>query len=456
MPISTIDPQAEIEAALRKARLGLARLALSYGEVHSYLREAPTFVPGKTPIPASGKIIGGEELAAAVLALLDVHLTEGRWTQRFEREFARRIGARHASFCNSGSSANLLAISALKHPDFPGPQGPLRDGDEVLTLAAGFPTTLNPILQNRLVPVFVDSITGFYVPNGEMIERAVGARTKAIFMAHTLGNPLPLREVLEVCKQHKLVLVEDNCDALGSQYEGFRTGRFGMLATQSFYPAHQMTTGEGGMVLTQSGRIKKIVESLRDWGRDCWCDPGCENTCNKRFDWEFPDLPRGYDHKYVYSAIGYNLKSTDLQAALGLAQLRRLDGFVEARRANYRYLRDQVRFLSRYMQLPYETPGSLPSWFGFPLTVMPDAPFKREALTRFLNQRGVGTRNLFGGNLLRQPAYRDIPRRVVGDLLASNLIAAGTFWVGVWPGLTRPMLDWILTCLHQFCGQYQK
>lgn len=406
------------------------------------------FVPGATPVPVSGKVVGEPELANLFDAALDLWLTEGRFADELEERLAATVGLRHAYLCNSGSSANLLAVSALCSPRLGDRR--LRPGDEVLTVAAGFPTTVNPILLNGLVPVFVDVDLGTYDARVDRLAEAVGPRTRAIVLAHTLGNPFDLDAVTRLAREHDLFLVEDNCDALGARYHGRPTGTFGDLATLSFYPAHQITTGEGGCVLTDRGTLGKVVESLRDWGRDCWCPPGVENTCGKRFDWQLGDLPRGYDHKYIYSHIGYNLKLTDSQAAVGLAQLDRLPGFVQARQSNWDRLHRGLADLEEHFVLPRATEHSEPSWFGYALTVRPEAPFTRNDVVSFLDARRIGTRLLFGGNLTRQPAYRDSTYRVVGDLSTTDVVAERTFWVGVYPGLTEPMLDYVIESFHDF------
>lgn len=410
------------------------------------------FQPGVTPIPASGKLLGKREYRNLVTASLEGWLTEGHWVDEFEAAFRKYIGCRTASMVNSGSSANLLALSALTSPELGDAR--LRPGDEVITTAAGFPTTINPILQLGLVPHFVDVEPGTYVPSVEAIYRAVGPRTKAIMLAHTLGNPWPVDQFERGWRW----VIEDNCDALGSTIRGKRTGGFGDLATQSFYPAHHITTGEGGMVLTNNGRLKKIVESFRDWGRDCWCDPGKENTCNQRFDWEWEQLPNGYDHKYVYSHLGYNMKSTDLQGSLGVAQLERMPAFEVLRRENFQYLLDGLMPLVGYFSLPYATENTDPCWFGFPLTLRLGTPFELRELEVFLAERKIGTRRLFAGNYLKQPAMlrwlEDGNQAIVGDLTNTNVIAERSFWIGLWPGLTKPMLDYIIESVHDFIDRH--
>jgi CDP-6-deoxy-D-xylo-4-hexulose-3-dehydrase len=398
------------------------------------------FVPGETPVPVSGKVLDGDDLAALVDSSLDGWLTAGRFTQEFQRKLARYVGARGSVFVNSGSSANLLALSALTSPKLG--RRRLVEGDEVLTVAMGFPTTINPILQNRLRPVLVDVELGTYDAKPDMLEEAIGPRTRAIMMAHTLGNPFDLDLVRRLCAEHKLWLIEDSCDALGSTYDGKRTGSFGDTATVSFYPAHHITTGEGGAVFFKSPLVKKQLESFRDWGRDCYCETGNDNTCLKRFEWQLGELPLGYDHKYIYSHIGYNLKATDMQAALGLSQLGKLDTFIERRKKNFAQLYARLDGTPGLI-LPEATPKSDPSWFGFPITLDPDLHVDREKLLRHLDERKIGTRLMFAGNITRQPAYRDVDFRVVGDLTNSDIVMRRTFWVGVYPGLTGPMLDYI-------------
>lgn len=412
--------------------------------------EPATFVPGVTPVPVSGKVLDADDFASLVDASLDGWLTAGRFTQAFERALAKYVGTRSALFVNSGSSANLIALSALTSPKLQ--KRALKPGDEVLTVAMGFPTTVNPIIQNGLRPVVVDVDLGTYDANPDLLREAVGPKTRAIMMAHTLGNPFDLKTVRELCDEHGLWLIEDSCDALGSTYDGQRTGSFGDTATASFYPAHHITTGEGGAVFVKSPLVKKQVESFRDWGRDCYCETGHDNTCKKRFDWQLGDLPAGYDHKYVYSHIGYNLKATDMQAALGLSQLKKLDGFVAARKANFEHLTQRLQS-TQGLILPKATQGSDPSWFGFPITLDPELPVDREDLLRFLDSRLIGTRLMFAGNVMRQPAYRDVDFRVVGSLSNTDVVMRRTFWVGVYPGLTLPMLDFIADSILEFISR---
>lgn len=411
------------------------------------------FVPGETAVPVSGRSFDDDELVNLVDASLDFWLTTGRFALQFEQEFARYLGVRHASLCNSGSSANLLALSALTSPTLKERQ--LKQGDEVITVAAGFPTTVNPILQNGLKPVFLDVDIPSYNMSTEYLEEAITPQTKAIIIAHTLGNPFELDKVMEIANQHDLWLIEDNCDALGTTYNGRLTGTFGHLATISFYPAHHITMGEGGCVVTNRPRLKKLVESFRDWGRDCWCPPGEANTCGTRFEWQLGTLPYGYDHKYIYSHIGYNLKMTDMQAAVGVAQLKKLPQFIEIRKKNWQHLRQGLAPFEEFLILPEPTPNSDPSWFGFLLSVRPDAPFTRNELINNLETNQIATRLLFGGNLTRQPAYQHIDYRVVGDLNNTDLVMNHTFWIGVYPELSTEMLDYMIETFSKFFAQYQ-
>ena len=385
-----------------------------------------------------------------MLAAGEFWLTSGPHTEEFESKLAKRVGVRHAFMVNSGSSANLVALSALTSKRLGDRR--LLPGDEVLTVAAGFPTTVAPILQNGLVPVYVDIELETYVANSEALEAAIGPKTKAIMMAHTLGNPFNLDVVTKLAEKHNLWLIEDNCDALGGTYRDKNLGSFGDLSTLSFYPAHHITTGEGGAVLTRKVALKPIIESFRDWGRDCWCAPGKDNTCLKRYEWQLGELPEGYDHKYTYSHLGYNLKSGDIQAAIGLAQLNRLDTFIELRRRNWAYLFDGLKNLEEYFVLPKATEHSDPSWFGFALTVKPGALKTRNQIVQELNEKKIGTRLLFGGNLLRQPAFIGTPRRVISSLENTDRIMNDTFWIGVWPGLSVEILDYMIDSLHEIIG----
>ena len=425
------------------------QIALLVAQYYKAAFSTNEFQAGVSEIPVTGKVFDEREMQSLVNSALDFWLTTGRFAAEFENRFADVMGVRHALLCNSGSSANLLAMSALTSPRLR--DRALREGDEVITTAAGFPTTVNPIIQNRLVPVFVDVELGTYDPSPETIEAAIGPRTRAIMMAHTLGNPFQADRIREIADRHDLFLVEDACDAVGASVGGKPVGSFGDLATASFYPAHHITMGEGGCVLTNSGVLKQVVESLRDWGRDCWCAPGTDNTCGRRFDWELGTLPHGYDHKYIYSHIGYNLKLTDMQAAVGVAQLDKLQTFVAQRRQNFAYLLRQLQDLESHFVFPAATAGSEPSWFGFPLTIRPESEIKRHELINHLESKKIRTRLLFGGNLLQQPAYQGVAHRVSGELSNAKIIATSTFWVGVYPAVTNKMLDHIVNELSQFC-----
>ena len=405
------------------------------------------FFPGITSVPPSGKQIDASELKYMVEASLDGWLTTGRFNAEFEKKLAAFIGVKHLITVNSGSSANLVAFNTLTSPKL-GDRA-IKPGDEVIGVAAGFPTTVNPILQFGAVPVFVDVDHLTHNIDVSKIEEAIGPKTKAIMLAHSLGNPFNLDVVTALCKKYKLWLVEDCCDALGSTYRGQMVGTFGDISTLSFYPAHHITMGEGGAVFTNHDELKAIAESFRDWGRDCYCETGCDNTCLKRFEWQLGDLPEGYDHKYIYSHIGYNLKATDMQAALGLSQLKKLDGFVAARKKNFDFLYAKLSGLSGLI-MPEATEHSEPSWFGFPITLDPELDVDREELMRFLDARKIGTRLMFAGNILRQPAYKNVEARVVGDLTNTDIVMRRTFWVGVYPGLTEPMLDYIAHSITEF------
>jgi CDP-6-deoxy-D-xylo-4-hexulose-3-dehydrase len=406
------------------------------------------FVPGQSPIPVAGRVFDGADMRSLVDSSLDMWLTTGRFAADFGTAFAHYFGVRSATLVNSGSSANLLAVTALTSPKLAGRR--LRPGDEVITVAAGFPTTVNPIIQNGLIPVFTDVLTPTYNIDATQLEEALSSRTRAVVIAHTLGNPFDLDAVMAFVRRHDLWLVEDCCDAVGAVYRGKKVGTFGDLATTSFYPAHHITTGEGGAVLSNKPLLRTIVESFRDWGRDCWCEPGADNTCGKRFQWELGGLPCGYDHKYTYSHIGYNLKMTDMQAALGVSQLSKLPGFIEKRRANFRALLDGLAGMEEFFILPEATPGSEPSWFGFPIAVRPGAPFSRNDVIGYLEAKRIGTRLLFGGNLARQPAYASVQHRIVGRLTQTDFVMNNVFWVGVYPGITVEMLDYLVTSLRQF------
>ena len=404
------------------------------------------FVPGESPVPISGKVFDGAEMQLLVDSSLDFWLTTGRFAEQFEKEFARWFGIRECVLVNSGSSANLVAVCALTSPKLGDRR--LQPGDEVITLAAGFPTTVNPIIQNSLVPVFVDVTLPTYNVDVTQLEQALSPRTRAMFFAHTLGNPFDLDAVKAFAARHGLWLIEDSCDAVGATYRGRKVGTFGDMATTSFYPAHHITMGEGGSVLMEKPLLRTLVESFRDWGRDCWCAPGKDNTCGKRFDWQLGELPCGYDHKYTYSHIGYNLKLTDMQAAVGVAQLQKLDGFIDTRRANFARLREGLRDLEEFFVLPEATAGADPSWFGFPIAVRATAPFTRNRVIQELESRKIATRLLFGGNLIRQPAYQNVVHRIAAPLTNTDFIMNQVFWIGVFPGLTPPMVDYVLESFH--------
>jgi CDP-4-dehydro-6-deoxyglucose reductase, E1 len=432
----------------RKSELRTQILNL-VAEYHQEAFPPKEFVPGSTAVPVSGKVFDASELQYLVDSSLDFWLTTGRFAAEFERKLADWIGVKHCLLVNSGSSANLVALTALTSPQLGDRR--LQPGDEVITVAAGFPTTVNPIFQNQLIPVFIDIKLPTYDIDITQLESALSPKTKAIMIAHTLGNPFNLTRVMQFAERHNLWVIEDNCDALGSMYKGQKTGTFGHISTLSFYPAHHITMGEGGAVLTNDTRLKKIIESFRDWGRDCWCNPGVDNSCNKRFGWKLGDLPPGYDHKYTYSHIGYNLKLTDMQAAVGLAQLDKLPQFIEQRRRNFDFLYQQLQDLEDVLILPEPTPDSDPSWFGFILSVRDTAEFTRNELVQHLEKNLIATRLLFGGNLIRQPAYKDLNYRVIGNLNNTDRVMNNAFWIGLYPGLTEDMLKYTAATIHQFC-----
>lgn len=432
---------------LESLRTEIATLVSKYAK-EQYKEKV--FVPGETIIPPSGKLLGEEELQNMVAASLDGWLTTGRFNAEFEKKLATFLGVKYCLSVNSGSSANLVAFSTLTSPKL-GDRA-IKKGDEVIGVAAGFPTTVNPIVQFGAIPVFVDVDIKTHNVNADLIEAAITPKTKAIMLAHALGNPFNLGKVVELCKKYNLWLIEDTCDALGAEYNGQKCGTFGDIGTLSFYPAHHMTMGEGGAVFMNNPELKVIAESFRDWGRDCYCAPGCDNTCGCRFEQKHGDLPFGYDHKYVYSHSGYNLKITDMQAACGLAQLEKLDFFIQRRRENYTYLRNRLEILTDFLELPEPTPNSNPSWFGFPLTLKPEAGVTRVELTRFLDDNKIGSRLLFAGNLLKQPYFKDVAYRVVGDLTNTDITMNYTFWLGVQPALTYEHLDFVADKLEEFFG----
>lgn len=442
-----IKGRVDRRALLRLARMRVQREVVAYGGLFEM---ADSFRPTVDPVPPSGKVIGTPELVSMTDAVLDGWLTTGRHEEAFQSRLATWLGRRHVCTVNSGSSANLVAVAALTSHLLG--ERALKPGDEVITVAAGFPTTVNPLLLYGLVPVFVDIQIPTYNIDPDRLEAAISPRTRAIVLAHTLGNPFDLDAVIDLAKRHDLWVVEDCCDALGSVYRGHHVGTFGHVGTLSFYPAHHITTGEGGAVFTDDDTLARALESVRDWGRDCWCQPGSDNTCGRRFSQTHGTLPPGYDHKYVYSHLGYNLKMTDMQAAIGLAQMDRLPGFVAARRANFSYLSERLASLADFLILPEATPGAAPSWFGFPITLREEAGVDRVDLLRYLDQYRIGTRLLFAGNLTRQPYFQGRDYRIAGDLSNTDRVTSQTFWLGLYPGLDRERLDFVADMLELFFG----
>lgn len=430
------------KSELRKKILSLVE---KYGEINI---DDSDFKGGESSIAASGKVIGGNELKMMTDAVLDGWLTTGRFNKQFERRLGKYLGVKHVLTTNSGSSANLLAFSVLTSPKLGNRR--IQPGDEVITVAAGFPTTVNPILQNNCVPVFVDVDIPTYNINADLLEKAFSKKTRAVMLAHTLGNPFNLKKVKEFTEKYNLWLIEDCCDALGSEFDNKKVGTFGDIGTLSFYPAHHITMGEGGSVFTNRAELRKIIESFRDWGRDCYCQPGRDNTCRKRFCHKFDNLPEGYDHKYTYSHLGYNLKITDMQAACGLAQLDRIDEFVQLRKDNFNYLTNKLQSLSDYLYLPQATHGSSPSWFGYPITIKKSAGKDRITLINYLERHKIGTRLLFAGNLTKQPYFQDLNYRIVGNLDNTDIIMNNTFWIGVYPGIKYDQLDYISSILEMY------
>jgi CDP-6-deoxy-D-xylo-4-hexulose-3-dehydrase len=426
--------------------------------IEDYKRRFPIkkFVPGESVVPVSGKVFDEKEILNMTEAVLEGWWTEGKYSEQLESKLAAFVGTKFCSLVNSGSSANLLAVTALTSKKLPENKR-LKPGDEVITVAAGFPTTVNPLIQNGLVPVFVDVELGFYNPSLESIKKAYSEKTKAIMVAHTLGNPYEVDEIAKFCEEKGLWLIEDNCDALGSEYKGKRTGSFGHIATCSFYPAHHITTAEGGAVFTSDVLLNKLVRSFRDWGRDCWCPTGKDNTCRNRFNWQFGNLPFGYDHKYIYSELGYNLKMTDIQAALGLAQMDKLNDFVAKRRENFNLLTEKFKQFEKYFILTEHLPDANPSWFGFLLTIKEGAGFDRIELMKYLDSKKIGTRLLFSGNIVKQPYFvnNQYKYRVVGNLTNTDYIMNNTFWIGVGPTVTKEMIDFVSVAVSEFLKKYE-
>lgn len=426
-----------------------------FNMVNEYLNSRPkeTFIPGKTWIRYAGRFFSNEEYLTMIDAVLDGWITEGRYAEEFEFELSKYLGTYSTILVNSGSSANLIALTSLTSPLLE--KGQIKKGDEVITTASGFPTTVNPIIQNNLTPVFVDIEEGTYNINTKLVESAISDKTRAIMVAHTLGNPFDVDAILKITKKYGLYLIEDNCDALGSEYDGKKTGSFGDFSTVSFYPAHHITMGEGGAVNTNDPTLERIARSFRDWGRDCYCKPGESNACGMRFTQKFGELPLGYDHKYVYSHIGYNLKVTDIQAALGVAQLRKVRGFVSRRKYNFTYILNRLREYENLLSLPKVSAKSDPSWFAFPITVKSNAGFKRDKLVNFLEEKKIETRPLFAGNLVRHPAYLNVNKRIGSGLEVTDNVMNNSFFIGVYPGLTDEMLAYICDSFDQFMRKYK-
>ncbi|BDZ68850.1 lipopolysaccharide biosynthesis protein RfbH [Methanobacterium ferruginis] len=420
--------------------------------IYDLNKKADEFIPGESPVHYAGRVYNEQEMISLVDSALDFWLTAGRYAEKFEKEFADFLGAKYCMLTNSGSSANLLAISALTSKKLG--KRRLKPGNEIITTACGFPTTLNPIIQNQLKPVLIDVELGSYNIMADKIESAISDKTKAIFVAHTLGNPVNIDRIMEIAEKHDLWFVEDNCDALGSRYQKKYTGSFGCISTHSFYPAHHITMGEGGAVVTNDPQLKDIILSFRDWGRDCWCEPGCDNTCGKRFGWQLGDLPYGYDHKYVYSHVGYNLKVTDMQAAIGVEQLKKLPTFIEARNNNFKIIYESLKSYEKFFILPTSEESADPSWFGFPIMVRENSPFSRDDIVGHLENNKIATRMLFGGNLTKQPAYEDIEFRLTDSLHNTDLVMNNLFWIGVYPGITREKMDYMIKILTGFMDKF--
>jgi CDP-6-deoxy-D-xylo-4-hexulose-3-dehydrase len=427
---------------LRKKILGITS---DYAE-ETHIKKK--FEPGKTLVPVSGKVYDHEEIEMLVSSSLDFWLTADRFNKQFEKEFSEFLNMNFAITTNSGSSANLLAISSLTSREL-GDKA-LKPGDEVLTVAAGFPTTVNPILQNNLIPVFIDVELSTYAVNSEVVENAISENTKAIIFAHTLGNPFEINKINKLAKKHGLWLIEDCCDALGSKFDGKHTGTFGDISTFSFYPAHQITMGEGGALVTNNAILRKNIISFRDWGRDCFCEPGMSNTCGKRFEWELGELPKYYDHKYIYSNVGYNLKITDMQAAIGLAQMKKLPSFIKLRKENFKFLKDSLNEFESFLILPEPTQNSDPCWFGFPITVKQNSLFSKNKLIDYLSSKLIDTRPIFAGNILKQPYFKNQKYKTVGKLTNTDMIMNNSFWIGVYPGLNHEMMDYVVKSFKDF------
>jgi CDP-6-deoxy-D-xylo-4-hexulose-3-dehydrase len=423
-------------------------------EYYTEKHKPKQFIPGETYIKYAGRVYDEKEMISLVDSALDFWLTAGRFAKQFEEKFAKFLGAKYCILTNSGSSANLLAISALTSLKLG--ERRLKPGDEVITTACAFPTTVNPIIQNNLIPVFIDVCVGTYNIQTDKIEGAISKKTKAIFLTHTLGNPFNLDKIQKICEKYNLWLIEDNCDALGSKYNGKYTGTFGHIATFSFYPAHHITMGEGGALVTNDTQLEKLIKSFRDWGRDCWCEPGCDNTCGKRFGWQLGTLPYGYDHKYIYSHIGYNLKITDMQAAVGIEQLKKLPSFIEARKKNFIILYEGLEKYEKYFILPKIETKADPSWFGFLITVRNNAGFTRDEIVKYLENNKIATRMLFAGNITRHPSFENVKYRVFGGLKNTDFIINNTFWIGVYPGLSSEMIDYIINKIEKFIKEREK
>ena len=428
-----------------KIKSEILSLVNDYSDINFKQKE---FVPGVSEVPVSGKVIGALELKNMVEASLDGWLTTGRFNEQFEKKLASFLGIKCLLTVNSGSSANLIAFSTLTSPKLK--ERAIQKGDEVITVAAGFPTTVNPIIQFGAIPVFIDVKIPTYNINENLVEEAITNKTKAIMLAHTLGNPFNVKKIKEICDKYNLWLIEDSCDALGSKFNNQNVGTFGDLATLSFYPAHHITMGEGGAIFTNSKKLERIAESFRDWGRDCYCEPGKDNTCNKRFDWQLGDLPFGYDHKYTYSHLGYNMKITDMQAACGLAQLERLESFIKKRKENFNFLYINIKALEEFLILPEPEKNSEVSWFGFPLTLKKNNKYNRNDLIKYLNENKIGTRLLFSGNLIKQPYMKNINLKVQGNLKNTDLIMENTFWIGLYPGLSKEQLQYSVLKIKDF------